>query len=387
MRVAEGNTVIDAERDVLRRIGLLSDNMTTDASSSSDNDDDDETQAKTVSRHKLWTRTAAIWVTRGVIAFARYPVDTATMRTQLSGTEHPIWIRTSWREFAVGFMYQWSSGKQMELLATIVRAVVPHSSSASLTVDVLRIVVHYGTFAVLYGAMRQSVVARLGAASLRSFSAGAWMRDLLWSRRGGVFGVYVRDVAGNYVQESLHAPLFNAFVSSGVFSVYMAMLKGVLAARRAAADVVAALARITGTCKPHADEVEIEFVLPGGATQQHRSANRQGRAQQQQQQRRRRRHADAELLVYMRYVSSVISGIATRALLYPVDTLVVRLMADEAALTPHAYTGFLDCLVRGSPRLASLYAGFTRALVADVALGWVAAELAHVLCKTAWLSS
>ncbi|KAJ1799555.1 hypothetical protein LPJ59_001747 [Coemansia sp. RSA 2399] len=381
MRAAEGNTVIDAERDVLQRIGLFSDNMATDAGSSS-SDDDDETQGKKSSRHRVWTRAAAIWVTRGVIAFARFPVDTATMRTQLSGTEHPIWIRTSWREFAVGFMYQWSSGKQMELLAKIVSAVVPHSNASSLTVDVLRIAVHYGAFAVLYGAMRQSVVARLGAASLRNFSAGAWMRDLVWSRRGAVFGVYVRDVAGNYVQESLHAPLFSAFVSSGVFSLYMAMLKGVMAARRTTADVVAALARITGTYKPHADEVEIEFVLPGGATQHNRSADRQGRAQQQ-----RRRHADAELLVYMRYVSSVVSGIATRALLYPVDTLVVRLMADEAALTAHAYTGFLDCLVRGSSSLASLYAGFTRALVADVALGWVAAELAHVLCKTAWLSS
>ncbi|KAJ2550716.1 hypothetical protein EV175_003968 [Coemansia sp. RSA 1933] len=251
--------------------------------------------------------------------------------------------------------------------------------------------------------MRQSIVARLAQhLSLRSLvvPAAVWIRDLVfWRRpRGAVFGVYVRDVVGNYMEESLRAPMINALVSKGVFSVYMVMLRGVLAARRAATDVVATLGRITrvaskreaddGADADAAADVEVVFMAPD-------STGRQQDRQQQRSQRQSRigadrlaqQHAEGELLVYMRFVSALVSGIVTRAVVYPVDALVVRLMADETALTAYGYTGFFDCLARSPRGLASLYAGFTRALVADMVFGWAAAELAHVLCKTAWIQT
>ncbi|KAJ2546279.1 hypothetical protein EV175_005659, partial [Coemansia sp. RSA 1933] len=152
------NTVLDAERDVLRRIGLLSNQATAELSGS---EDEMQTKKRSAGRQwRWWTRTAAIGVARGVIAFARYPVDTATMQSQLGGAECTIQRAMrgmSWQQAAVGFVYQWSSGKQMELVAAIVQTIAPQRSTASFGTDVLRICVHYGAFAVLYGAMRQSI--------------------------------------------------------------------------------------------------------------------------------------------------------------------------------------------------------------------------------------
>ncbi|KAJ2697550.1 hypothetical protein H4218_003873 [Coemansia sp. IMI 209128] len=96
----------------------------------------------------------------------------------------------------------------------------------------------------------------------------------------------------------------------------------------------------------------------------------------------------SDFLIYTQTVSAIVSSIAIRALLYPVDAIVVRLMADQAGLTRYGYTGFFNCLsrIRRSPSqgLSSLYAGFTPALLSDLALGWVTAEVAHYLCKSAW---
>ncbi|KAJ2061398.1 DNA-directed DNA polymerase alpha catalytic subunit pol1 [Coemansia sp. S146] len=59
-----------------------------------------------------------------------------------------------------------------------------------------------------------------------------------------------------------------------------------------------------------------------------------------------------EFLIYTQTVSAIVSSIAIRALLYPVDALIVRLMADQAdGLTRFGYTGFFNCLgrIRRSP--------------------------------------
>ncbi|KAJ1669720.1 hypothetical protein GGF38_002038 [Coemansia sp. RSA 25] len=94
-----------------------------------------------------------------------------------------------------------------------------------------------------------------------------------------------------------------------------------------------------------------------------------------------------EVLVYTQAVCTALSSIAARALLYPVDALIVRLMADQAGLTRLGYTGFFSCLARvcRSPTqgLSSLYAGFASALLSDLALGWATAEAVHYLCKSA----
>ncbi|KAJ2741265.1 hypothetical protein GGI20_005308 [Coemansia sp. BCRC 34301] len=99
-----------------------------------------------------------------------------------------------------------------------------------------------------------------------------------------------------------------------------------------------------------------------------------------------------EFHIYTQTACAILSSIVVRALLYPVDALIVRLMADQAgSLTRFGYTGFFNCLarIRRSPTqgLASLYGGFTSALVSDLALGWVTAEVAHYLCKSAWSSA
>ncbi|KAJ2238971.1 hypothetical protein GGI13_008174, partial [Coemansia sp. RSA 455] len=96
-----------------------------------------------------------------------------------------------------------------------------------------------------------------------------------------------------------------------------------------------------------------------------------------------------EFLIYTQTVSCIVSSIAIRALLYPVDAIIVRLMADQAGgLTRFGYRGFFNCLgrIRRSPTqgLTSLYAGFTPSLLSDLALGWLTAELAHYFCKSAW---
>ncbi|KAJ2038044.1 DNA polymerase alpha catalytic subunit, partial [Coemansia sp. S2] len=77
-----------------------------------------------------------------------------------------------------------------------------------------------------------------------------------------------------------------------------------------------------------------------------------------------------EFLIYTQTVSCIVSGIAIRALLYPVDAIIVRLMADQAGgLTRFGYRGFFNCLgrIRRSPTqgLTSLYAGFTPSLDDD----------------------
>ncbi|KAJ2707800.1 hypothetical protein H4R19_004863, partial [Coemansia spiralis] len=93
---------------------------------------------------------------------------------------------------------------------------------------------------------------------------------------------------------------------------------------------------------------------------------------------RRARHDPGN---YDQVVSMQLTRILVRAALYPVDATIVRLMADEAGLTDHAYAGFFDCLRRAP---APLYAGFTRALVADLAMGWAAAEAGHALSMLVW---
>ncbi|KAJ1933125.1 hypothetical protein FBU59_006139 [Linderina macrospora] len=94
----------------------------------------------------------------------------------------------------------------------------------------------------------------------------------------------------------------------------------------------------------------------------------------------------AKLCLYPRTISLMLAEILSRALLFPVDTVIIRLMGDEAGLTRFGYTGFFSCLRGEWTRVgpASLFAGFTGALVSELAIAWVGAELAHYLCKSTW---
>ncbi|KAJ2478481.1 hypothetical protein EV174_004307, partial [Coemansia sp. RSA 2320] len=85
-----------------------------------------------------------------------------------------------------------------------------------------------------------------------------------------------------------------------------------------------------------------------------------------------------EYLIYTQAVTSLVSSIVVRALFYPLDAAIIRLMADQAGLTCFGYTGLFNCLshIRHTPGhgLSSLYAGFSAALASDLALGWLTAE-------------
>ncbi|KAJ2663568.1 hypothetical protein IWW48_001250 [Coemansia sp. RSA 1200] len=409
-------SVAQAENDMLRRVGLLSDQTSTaDLSRSSSSIHKIQQRNKHV-RIKLWRQEVAALVAQGVIAFARYPVDTATMYTQFSGVVSSghagasvadVGLGGLWRGMAVGFWYHWERGIYMRLVNGILEVAISRSlQTRSLVADIVKFAMQYAEFTVLYGLLRQSVYARLLAASVgRSSSSqypsvfalvipvGTWIRDILLFRRprGAVLCLCMREMLGFFVSKWLHTQILYIFVSQGMFSAYATVLKANLAVRSA---VTAGLIRVRGIARlthgqvvsdDEDDEIEVEFVTPDAPTvppsrgsSSHDSIPSVGKEMQ------------SKLLMYMQYISTMASSIATRALIYPVNSVVIRLMADETGLTSHGYTGFFDCLARtarSSPQgsgLLSLYAGFTRALVADLAFGWLAAEIAHVLFKTTW---
>ncbi|KAJ2807722.1 hypothetical protein H4R21_000370 [Coemansia helicoidea] len=257
---------------------------------------------------------------------ARYPVVTATLRAQLTGrTEAIAW---TWRTAPVGVWYQWPGGHNLLVVQYVVHVALPEPKT---TVGIVgNLAFHYLAYGVLYGLTRQAVVARLlttppGVADLlRPVRQWVWDRVLLRGPRGAVFCACLRDV-GWYFAQGLLGPCFTRLLAE---ARYRARLLG-------AGD------------SPH----------------------------------KRPRRALREPRLYDQAVGTFLTRIVVRAVLYPVDATIVRLMADEAGLTAHGYTGFFDCLRRSS---APLYSGFTRALVADLALGWAAAEAAHALSMLVW---
>ncbi|KAJ1730944.1 hypothetical protein LPJ72_004206 [Coemansia sp. Benny D160-2] len=318
-----------------------------------------------------------------------------------------VGLRGLWRGMAVGFWYHWERGIYMRLVDVLFGVAFSRRlQTRSLVADIVKFAVQYAEFTVLYGLLRQSVCARLLAASVGRGSssqypsafalvmpAGTWIRDIFLFRRprGAVLCLCAREMLGFFVSKWLHTQILYMFVSQGMFSAYATVLKANLAVRSAVAAGLIRVRRIARLTHDQTgpddedDEIEVEFVTPDAPTappsrgsSSHDSILSVGRELQ------------SEVLMYMQYISIVASSIATRALIYPVSSVVVRLMADETGLTSHGYTGFFDCLARtarSSPQgggLLSLYAGFTRALVADLAFGWLAAEISHVLFKSTW---
>ncbi|KAJ1850757.1 hypothetical protein LPJ73_003295 [Coemansia sp. RSA 2703] len=217
----------------------------------------------------------------------------------------------------------------------------------------LGVALHYCSFGVLYGAFRQSVVVRLLAAQgVRVSFADAlrpvvcWARDRLLMRgpRGAVLALYLRDALGNGVQAGL------------------AMCVTRLLTSKAAVRAYGAIGRHRLRRRPFGPA----DVMFGSETPPSEVLARSG-----------------ELLIYTQAVASLLAAVATRLALYPVDSVLVRLMADEAGLTAHGYGGFFACAA--SVGVGKLYAGFVRTVVVESSLAWVAAEVAHYLCKSAWV--
>ncbi|KAJ1731544.1 hypothetical protein LPJ61_002482 [Coemansia biformis] len=307
-----------AEDDLLRHAGLLASGGRSAAAAPDDGDPGGGDSCPPA----LWKRSAAVAAVRAASWVVRYPVHTATMRAQLTGLVAPI--KWTWRSAPVGVWYQWSGDHKLAVVECAVYAVL--SEPATLRGVVASMALQYLGFGLLYGLTRQAVVARLTDARagvvelLRPALRWSWDRALLRGPRGAVLCVCLRDVVSGIAQ-GLLAPCFARLLT----------------------------AWSTRARLPGADDALLQHPRP----------------------------AAREPLLYAHAVGSLLARIAMGAVLYPVDATIVRLMADEAGLTAHAYRGFFDCLLRAP---APLYAGFARALVADLALGWLAAEAVHVLC-------
>ncbi|KAJ2718333.1 hypothetical protein GGI07_005797 [Coemansia sp. Benny D115] len=335
-----------------------------------------------------WRRTQAVHVALGIHQVLRYPIQTATMYRQVHGQQPPVLV--SWRqlsEMPLGALYLWLRGTHLGAIGLGVRAIAPWlDAHRSLGLTSLGMTLHYCCFGLLYGLWRQTVVSRLRAAAAPHEPSPGW-RALLapalhWARArlllqgpsGAVLYTYLRDLAGSALRHAL----------TGAFTHLLSSPTAI----RAYAAVGRAQRRLSPTPSP----------TPPPALLQPETL----RGRQRQRQRRRRRESSdvevvfsdehtspgdilgshGELLVYMQAVSGLLAELTARAVLYPLTTVVVRLMADETGVTRMGYRGFVDC-VRRSP--LSLYEGFGWATVAESALVWTAAEIAHYLCKSAWL--
>ncbi|KAJ2836260.1 DNA-directed DNA polymerase alpha catalytic subunit pol1, partial [Coemansia sp. 'formosensis'] len=267
--------------------------------------------------------------------------------------------------------------------------------------------------------------------------AAYWVRDrlLLRNPRGSVFCVYVRDVIGNVLQGGLDVILIRLLTSPRSVAMYLSVARIGSTTRRLAASILhgiglpaliaqspynlnnftapsrslpahstrrralmrATAVAATNTAAAINGDIEgappsmpaavplslepasdVDIVFTGVESQLDPDDPLPVRRRRSLSAGSDRHVAEkGEFLIYTQTVSAILSSIAIRALLYPVDALIVRLMADQAGgLTAFGYTGFFNCLarIRRSQGLLSLYAGFTPALVSDLALGWITAE-------------
>ncbi|KAJ2777983.1 hypothetical protein GGI15_004328 [Coemansia interrupta] len=332
-----------AELNVLRRSGILE---TTPLPPPDD--------ASIPPSHRFWRRSRALSVAQTLVTLIRYPLHTSTMYTQYSGQTTQQSLMYLARTAPMGTLVHWAGGSHLGVVGSVVRMLMPNeaTSAAGMAVGVA---LHYCAFGVLYGAFRQSVVVRLLAAQgvgLSWADAGRpvlqWVRDRVMLRgpRGAVLVLYLRDVMGNAVQAGLALCATRMLTSPKAVGVYGAIGRRRMRRRR----------------RP----LEPADVVFGAETPPSEVLARSG-----------------ELLIYTQAVASLMAAVATRLAFYPVDAVVVRLMADEAGLTSVGYTGFFACLRAVGGR--QLYAGWVGTAVAEAALAWVAAELAHYLCKSAWV--
>ncbi|KAJ2342032.1 hypothetical protein GGF43_006029 [Coemansia sp. RSA 2618] len=424
-----------AENDVLQHAGLL----------------DGETHSrdskhKALLRPRRWRRSGAIAVTSVLAWVIRYPLHTATMFMQFSGvdqypamfttanqnppvfkaSQHPsvfsgviryqtpiqqptaIFTHFNAGLCALGAVYERSSNWHLHAAGLAAGLVAPESTT--LVRMASSVALHYMTYAAMYGLLRQSVAARL--LSLSSDTrvidvvrpAIAWVRDLLMLRgpRGAVFPLYVRDVASSVVSGALAMVFTRMFTSRRAVSVYRGVVRADMAWRRVANLALRRMGLVLAQSTFRASGVRAEAAVEASAgasaafatvedqlVQMHDSGGSDdsgdelpvaGLADRQALRR-------VEFLAYTRAVGAMLGAVAARAALYPVDSVLVRLMADEAGLTAHAYSGFFDCLARvcRSAGASALYAGFPVAVAADLALTWLSAEAMHYLCKTAWI--
>ncbi|KAJ1643539.1 hypothetical protein J3B02_001825 [Coemansia erecta] len=339
-----------AEFNILRRTGLLGRRRTHQNPSN-----DPVLWDEAAYEMPWWRRSRALTIAQATVSLVRYPLHTSTMYTQYSGKQSTQNWRVLCRTAPLGSLYQWMAGSHLGVVGLVIRTLVPREAT-TVPGMVASVGLHYAAFGLLYGAFRQSVVSRLQAASpsgpvlavadhLRAVIA--WIRDRLCLRgpQGSVLSLYLRDVAGNALQAALSMGFTRLLTSPIAVHLYSAILR-TKPSKRAIMD----------------DEPEIMFqphIAPTAVLA-----------------------SKGELLIYTQAIASLLAAVSTRLVFYPVDTVILRLMADEAGLTSFGFKGFFECL--SSCSWSSLYDGFATTAVTELSLAWLAAEIAHFMCKSAW---
>ncbi|KAJ1935089.1 hypothetical protein EC988_008596, partial [Linderina pennispora] len=266
----------------------------------------------------------------------------------------------------LGSIYRWSSGYHLSGIGAILSIIYPGESRTVLAM-LANIALHYLTYGAFYGLFRQSLVVRIYADS--PSPPGLWRPGLGWIRdrvmlrgpRGAVLCAYLRDVLGNLAQGVAAYYLTRLVTSPAVVSAYFSVAG---LTRSAKASIAHALRRIglpvwktrrrrhgvIGASAVFDDAVEVVFEEP---------ARSPVPLQEQSPE-----IAQTKLCLYPRTISLMLAEILSCAVLFPVDTVIIRLMGDEAGLTRFGYSGFFSCLVGECRRagVASLFSGFAGAL-------------------------
>ncbi|PIA15971.1 hypothetical protein COEREDRAFT_102608 [Coemansia reversa NRRL 1564] len=240
---------------------------------------------------------------------------------------------------------------------------------------------HYAAYSLLYGLLRQSVAVRLQAAAAAGTpSSGGdvlrmsvqWARDVLLLRRprGAVLSFYVRDIAASIVAGTLSHVLEQLLRSQWAAGVYLRVLR------------IGRVFRQVGNRLRAWAGVMHKIPAP--------PLIRTARMLQVQSVDEQSTHKDTcngDVGAFVKLAAGTLAGVLARALMYPADAVVLRVVADEAGLTAHGYSGFSDCLrrlARSPSGLRVLYSGFGRAMAVELGLGWLTLEIAHYFCKAPW---
>ncbi|KAJ2833059.1 hypothetical protein J3B01_004583 [Coemansia erecta] len=378
--IVNRQAVQEAEDDVLRHSGLL--------------DSRPRDGHKALLRSKRWRRSGAIAVCRAVAWMIRYPLHTATMCEQF-GAHNPLLVgdvmmsaRRLWHGLPVGAVYERTSNWHLHVAGLATGLVAPKATTLVRTA--CGVVVHYVSYATMYGLMRQSVAARLLSTrnvQLHSlvWPSVLWVRDLwlLRSPRGSVLSLYVRDILSSIVQGALCVLFTRVLTSQSAIHVYRRVERVDRMWQRWG------LARTEHETRAHAVEASADASsmfrrAEDQLVQMHDSGDELTTDQCVVD---RQAMRSVEFLVYTQSVASMVASVVARAILYPIDSVFVRLLADEAGLTSYAYSGFVNCLLRvySADGVRMLYAGFPFAVASDLALSWLTAEAMHFLCKSAWI--
>ncbi|KAJ1869671.1 hypothetical protein LPJ55_005209 [Coemansia sp. RSA 990] len=345
-------TLQDAEDDVLQFMGLLEDTGVSG-------------QCRALLRPRRWRRSRAIALTQKLFWLAQYPLQTRTTLMHLTQQTPPIGVHLL-RGFPLGILSQRIRLWPQRIASTATLAV--RGQAKSFVRSAGGLILHYCLYAMTYGLVRQSLIAQIAGGSVGGLLAPSlqWVRDLLLFRaRGAVLSTYLCDTLQRSLLSVVKQAVSFALLSFCVVPKFKAFAETQDSGR-------ISLLQEMALDMPGQGQLQLapSIEADSGSAYDWRVIRR------------------VEFLCFTEAVGSMLSCVVTRALMYPIDTVLVRLMADEAGLTAYGFSGFFACL-RHTYRaggVASLFYGFSTALTWDLALAWSSVEALHLLCKSAWIA-